>query len=66
MENYTSEINCMNSLYKNSGGDVMSVNYGLGECSQKYTGNISSENLYNNLIKSVSRGNHMGNYGNLK
>jgi len=62
MENYKSGINDMNYLPKSCGASIMSVDYNLGGYRQKYIGNTSAENLYNNIVKSASRGNHIGDY----
>ncbi|MEK6833836.1 MAG: hypothetical protein AABY32_07370 [Nanoarchaeota archaeon] len=53
MENYksgTSDINYLSKNYVNSMSNMGSVN-------------TSAENAYNNLIKYLPKGNHIGNYG---
>ena len=56
MENYKSgmsDINYLSKNYVNSMSNMGSVN-------------ASAENVYNNLIKYLPRGSHIGNYNNSK
>jgi hypothetical protein len=65
MENYQSGIDMRKYISKGNLNGSGS-NYNLGEYRQKYIGNSSAENMYNNLMKFLPRGGHIGKYEALK
>jgi hypothetical protein len=66
MENYRLEINNVKYLSKDSGIGMRNSGYNLNNYRQEYTHISTAESIYNNFMKFMPRGSHIGKYAPLK
>lgn len=66
MENYKLETKEVKYLSKDYGIKMMSLGYNLNNYREKYNHISTAESMYNNLMKFIPRGSHLGNYKPLK
>jgi hypothetical protein len=68
MENYKAGIQLkdMNYISRNYGKGSFNSNYSLGEYRQKYLNTPASVNIYNDFMRNLPRGSHIGKYEPLK
>jgi hypothetical protein len=64
MENYQTGINFKETkcIPRNYMKGMMNSNYNLGEYRQKYLHTSTAESMYNNFVKYLQRGSHIGKY----
>jgi len=63
MENYKSGIDLSKYTSKEN---LMSASYNLGEYRQKYSHTSTAESRYNNFMRLIPTGSHIGKYEPLK
>jgi hypothetical protein len=66
MENYKIETNEIKYLSKDYGIGMRTLGYNLNNYREKYNHTSTAESRYNNFIKYLPRGSHIGKYGPLK
>jgi hypothetical protein len=68
MENYQPGIKLkdMNYIPRNYGKESFNSNYSLGEYRQKYLNISTAQGSYNDFMRNLPRGSHIGKYQPLK